>query len=45
MPWTAKQERFMWARHPDIAKRVMNEPGYRRRRALKKLARGKRKTR
>lgn len=29
MPWTAKQTRYMYANHPDIAKRVTNEPGFR----------------
>lgn len=28
MPWTRQQEKFMFAKHPDIAKRVTNEPGY-----------------
>jgi len=28
MPWTAKQTRYMFANHPDIAKRVTKEPGF-----------------
>lgn len=28
MPWTAKQTRFMYKRHPGIAHRVTHEPGF-----------------